>query len=143
MESAALKRKIGICYFVFTAIIFLFLNRVYVIELQRFLICCAFGFLGLGGRAFVYYGLLQETEKRELNKKQIKDDIFAYFLYYLIGLLAVISIIFVASYENLKNMNFELFCVVSLFLFSSFGFAVKEAMDKFLFIVAEKKEGGK
>ena len=141
MESAALKRKIGICYFVFTGIIFNFLNKIYVIELQRFFVCCAFGFFGLALRTSIYYGILRKIENRKLGKKEIKDCLLAYFLYYPIGLVAVVSIIFVASYENLKNMSFELFFWVSIFLFSSLGFAVKEAMDKFLFTAKTDNKG--
>jgi hypothetical protein len=97
-----------------------------------------FRLLGLSARAFVYYGLLRKGENRPLNKNEIRDCIFAYFLYYPMGLGAVISIIFVSSYENLKDMNISLFYTTSFFLFFTVGFAVMEAVDKFLFTVNAK-----
>lgn len=132
MKSARLKKIIGIIYFI-VFVVFSSLLGALVTELQRFLLCCEFGFLGLGLRTFIYYGCWREDQNKLLNKKEVIDCIIAYFIYYPIGLVAVIGIIFIASLENLKNMNFNLFFLISIFLFSSLGFAINEAIDKFLF----------
>ena len=132
MESATLSIKIGLGLFAFVVIIFIFAFGIDSYDLQRFMICYAFGFLGLSAKAFFYHGLLKK-EHQQLQKKDIKEWLLAFFFYYPVGLGVVISFLFVAFYENLRNMNQGFFILVSLFLFVYCGFAVVKALNNFLF----------
>jgi len=139
IESRALKRIIGIIWFILSIeLFFVSLEFIQTKELQRFLYSCAFGWFGIFCRTFIYYGFLRKDQTEWLDRKKIRNCRLAYFMYYPLGLLAVTSFIFIFSYKQLVSMKIELFYPVAFFLFSALGFAVLESLNKFLLKIDNK-----
>jgi len=132
MQSRFLKIIIGLIYFLIVVIICVMLNRTYFSSgLRRLIICYNFAFLGLGIRAFLYYGFLRKEPTKKLNKVEIGNCIFDYILYGLKSLV-VYSFIYLIFYNNFIEMGKGTFFLISGFLFTYGGFAILEFAKRFL-----------
>ena len=125
MESARLKRRIGIIYLIMMVVTFVLNKMILNFSLHRLIVCFNFALLGLCGRSLIYYGFLKRDEKRELTQDEKNNCIFSYVFYSLLS-FAVVSMVYLISFDNFIKMNLILFNTIAGFLFTFIGFEIAE-----------------